>query len=314
MGRRGLRKRSPNQTRPRLRNKVLQLRRRHRWGADHIAHETGLAASTVQRILNAAGCGRLDRGDRADRHRAGAPLPTRTARRADPRRREEDRRRSPTAAAGGSTAAATTTTSAASRSATATSTPPSMTAPGSSTPRSSTTNKPSPPPGSGIGPPPGSQLHGITCERVLTDNGSCYKSGLWHRACAETGTTVKKTRPRRPQTNGKIERFHRILLEEWAYIRPWTSEPQRASRLRPASSTSTITTDPTARSAGQPQPPPSTPSGTTSPASTARRRHFAAHGQRAGSAPTIDVDVVDVLLEGPSAAETAEHRAQEQAT
>jgi hypothetical protein len=44
---------------------VLRLRRRHRWGADHIAHETGLAASTVQSILNAAGCDRLDRGDRA---------------------------------------------------------------------------------------------------------------------------------------------------------------------------------------------------------------------------------------------------------
>jgi transposase InsO family protein len=68
---------------------------------------------------------------------------------------------------------------------------------------------------------------GITPERVLTDNGSCYRSGLWHRACAKTGTTVKKTRPRRPQTNGKVERFHRILLEEWAYIRPWTSETQR---------------------------------------------------------------------------------------
>jgi transposase InsO family protein len=38
---------------------------------------------------------------------------------------------------------------------------------------------------------------------------------------------VKKTRPRRPQTNGKIERFHRILLEEWAYVRPWTSDRQR---------------------------------------------------------------------------------------
>jgi transposase InsO family protein len=40
---------------------------------------------------------------------------------------------------------------------------------------------------------------------------------------------VKKTRPRRPQTNGKVERFHRILLEEWAYIRPWTSEAQRVA-------------------------------------------------------------------------------------
>jgi transposase InsO family protein len=69
--------------------------------------------------------------------------------------------------------------------------------------------------------------HGIDRERVLTDNGSCYRSGLWHLACAATNTTVKKTRPRRPQTNGNVERYHRILLEEWAYIRPWTSETQR---------------------------------------------------------------------------------------
>jgi transposase InsO family protein len=36
------------------------------------------------------------------------------------------------------------------------------------------------------------------------------------------------SRPYRPQTNGKVERFHRILIEEWAYIRPWDSETQRA--------------------------------------------------------------------------------------
>jgi transposase InsO family protein len=68
---------------------------------------------------------------------------------------------------------------------------------------------------------------GINCERVITDNGSCYRSGLWHRACHATRTTVTKTRPYRPQTNGKVERFHRILLEEWAYIQPWTSEHER---------------------------------------------------------------------------------------
>jgi transposase InsO family protein len=43
---------------------------------------------------------------------------------------------------------------------------------------------------------------------------------------------VKKTRPRRPQTNGKVERYHRTLLEEWAYIRPWTSEAQRHAGYR----------------------------------------------------------------------------------
>lgn len=68
---------------------------------------------------------------------------------------------------------------------------------------------------------------GITCERVLTDNGGCYRSKAWHRATKRTATKVKKTRPYRPQTNGKVERFHRTLLEEWAYIRPWTSEHER---------------------------------------------------------------------------------------
>ena len=59
--------RSPNRTIARLRKRVLHLRRKRRWGADRIAHETGLAPSTVQAILNAAGCGRLDSGDRATR-------------------------------------------------------------------------------------------------------------------------------------------------------------------------------------------------------------------------------------------------------
>ena len=68
---------------------------------------------------------------------------------------------------------------------------------------------------------------GVTIERALTDNGSCYKSRLWAEALDATGVTHKRTRPYRPQTNGKVERFHRILLEEWAYIRDWTSETQR---------------------------------------------------------------------------------------
>ena len=60
------------------------------------------------------------------------------------------------------------------------------------------------------------QTIGMTPERVITDNGSCYKSKLWHKVCKRTGTKVKRTRPYRPQTNGKVERFHRIMLEEWA--------------------------------------------------------------------------------------------------
>src|SRR5215510_13667559 len=51
-------RRSPNRTPRRCRRQVLRLRRNHRWGADHIAHEVGLAPSTVQSILRAAGLGR----------------------------------------------------------------------------------------------------------------------------------------------------------------------------------------------------------------------------------------------------------------
>ena len=73
------------------------------------------------------------------------------------------------------------------------------------------------------------RLRGITVERVITDNGSCYRSRVWAATCARAGVTAKRTRPYRPQTNGKVERFHRILLEEWAYIRDWTSETERVA-------------------------------------------------------------------------------------
>ncbi len=73
--------------------------------------------------------------------------------------------------------------------------------------------------------------HGITITRVLSDNGSCYKSRLWTDTCTELGVTVKKTRPYRPQTNGKVERFHRTLTDEWAYAKPYTSENARRKAL-----------------------------------------------------------------------------------
>ncbi|MFF5075954.1 DDE-type integrase/transposase/recombinase [Actinoplanes sp. NPDC000266] len=72
---------------------------------------------------------------------------------------------------------------------------------------------------------------GITISRVLTDNGSCYKSRLWSDTCTQLGVTVKKTRPYRPQTNGKVERFHRTLADEWAYAKPYTSENARRKAL-----------------------------------------------------------------------------------
>ncbi|MFJ2649901.1 IS481 family transposase [Streptomyces sp. NPDC087420] len=73
--------------------------------------------------------------------------------------------------------------------------------------------------------------HGITVDRVLTDNGSCYKSKLFTQTLAAAGNTDKHIRPYRPQTNGKVERFNHTLLDEWAYLRPYTSNTERTQAL-----------------------------------------------------------------------------------
>ena len=73
---------------------------------------------------------------------------------------------------------------------------------------------------------------GITrIERVLSDNGSAYISRLWRDTCTELGITPKKTRPYRPQTNGKIERFHRTLADGWAFARFYPDETTRRQAL-----------------------------------------------------------------------------------
>jgi len=72
---------------------------------------------------------------------------------------------------------------------------------------------------------------GVTVERVLSDNGSCYRSFAWRDTCTELGITHKRTRPYRPQTNGKIERFHRTMSDGWAYARLYSSEQQRRNAL-----------------------------------------------------------------------------------
>lgn len=69
---------------------------------------------------------------------------------------------------------------------------------------------------------------GITVLRVLTDNGNCYRSRVFNDALGE-GVKHKFTRPYRPQTNGKIERFHRTLAFEWAYARHYGSDAARAT-------------------------------------------------------------------------------------
>lgn len=217
---------SPNATPPREQARILRLRRNKRWGADHIAHHVGRAPSTVHKILTRHGVGRLDRGDRAtaepikryQRDQPGelihvdikklAAIPLGGGWQIHGRGQDlykghsgagyrylhtalDDRTRlaySEITDDERATTAAAFWARAAAWFAD----------------------------------------HGIRCQRVITDNGSCYRSQLWHQACAATGTKVKKTRPYRPQTNGKVERFHRILLQEWAYIREWTSETERA--------------------------------------------------------------------------------------
>lgn len=72
---------------------------------------------------------------------------------------------------------------------------------------------------------------GVAVERVLSDNGSCYRSHAWRDACTALGITHKRTRPYRPQTNGKIERFHRTLADGWAYARLYNSETERRAAL-----------------------------------------------------------------------------------
>ena len=72
---------------------------------------------------------------------------------------------------------------------------------------------------------------GISVERVLTDNGSCYRSGEFARTLADAGIAHHRTRPYRPQTNGKVERFNLTLKWEWAYARPYDSNASRTQEL-----------------------------------------------------------------------------------
>jgi len=211
---------------------VIELRRRHRWGADHIAHEVGLSSSTVQSILRQVGLARLDRGDRT----------TNEPRR--PRRYQRDRpgelvhvdvKKLAAIPTGGGWR---------------------MHGRGAQ---------------HGTGRHSGAgyryihtaiddrtrlaygeilddeqadtaaafwtravlwfELHAITVERVITDNGACYRSRAWAASCTAAGVTHKRTRPYRPQTNGKIERFHRTLADGWAFGSMFLTESARRKAL-----------------------------------------------------------------------------------
>jgi transposase InsO family protein len=72
---------------------------------------------------------------------------------------------------------------------------------------------------------------GITVERVMTDNGSCYRAGSFRRTCKRLGLRHIYTRPYTPRTNGKAERFIQTALREWAYAKAYDTSRQRAGEL-----------------------------------------------------------------------------------
>ena len=72
---------------------------------------------------------------------------------------------------------------------------------------------------------------GITVERVMTDNGSCYRSARLRQGLPDLGLKHIRTRPYTPKTNGKAERFIQTSLREWAYARAYLNSIQRAAQL-----------------------------------------------------------------------------------
>jgi len=222
---------SPNQTPRRRRREVIRLRKKRRWGADHIAHELGMAASTVQSILRAEGLGRLDSADRAT---AGAPVQRYQRDRPGELVHVDVKKLSGIPDGGGWRVHGRGQAPAKKRSSVGYRFIHTAIDDRTRIAYSEILDNEQGVTAAGFW----HRAHtwfasiGIEIERALTDNGACYKSRLWRQTLADTGVKHKRTRPYRPQTNGKVERFHRILLEEWAYIRDWNTDKRvlRGSR------------------------------------------------------------------------------------
>ena len=74
---------------------------------------------------------------------------------------------------------------------------------------------------------------GVTVQRVMTDNGSAYRSKLFAKALRDAGARHVRTRPYTPRTNGKAERFIQTTLREWAYAKPYASSAERTEAIAP---------------------------------------------------------------------------------
>jgi transposase InsO family protein len=75
------------------------------------------------------------------------------------------------------------------------------------------------------------QEKGVRVERILTDNGGNYRSRVFAEVATSHGVQLRRTRPYRPQTNGKAEAFNKMLQREWAYVRIYTSNAERLNAL-----------------------------------------------------------------------------------
>ena len=74
---------------------------------------------------------------------------------------------------------------------------------------------------------------GVTVERVMTDNGSAYRSHAFRQAVHDAGLKHKRTRPYTPRTNGKAEQFIQTSLREWAYLQAFASSAERSAAMQP---------------------------------------------------------------------------------
>ena len=74
---------------------------------------------------------------------------------------------------------------------------------------------------------------GVTVERVMTDNGSAYRSHAFRKACEAAHLKHKRTKPYTPRTNGKAERFIQTSLREWAYLQAFPTSAGRTAAMRP---------------------------------------------------------------------------------